>query len=88
MIFRWFKIFNTEEFDALGLVSKTYTWNLEGVGERNILVTKGENYGITYEGVFLSLLLNGENPNIFDGHAIYVDADDNVYLGIEVPDAD
>lgn len=88
MIFRWFKIFNTEEFDDTGLVSRTYTLNLEGVGQKDILVTKGEGYGITYEGVFLSLQMNGDNPFIFDGHAIYVDGADDVYLGIEVPDED
>lgn len=88
MIYRWFKIFNTNEFDALNLVSKTYTFVLEGIGLKSVLVTKGMGYGITYDGVFLSLNLNDLNPFEFDGHAIYVDADDNVYLGIEVPDED
>ena len=85
MQYNWFKIFNTAEFDALGLVSKTYTFILDGVGQKDIFVTKGVNYGITYEGVFLSLQLNDLNPFPFDGHAIYLDeATDDVYLGIEV----
>lgn len=85
MIYNWFKIFNKTEFDALDLVSKTYTLILEGIGQKDILVTKGVGYGITYEGVFLSLNMNDLNPFEFDGHAIYIDADENVYLGIEVP---
>lgn len=85
MIYKWFKIFNTAEFDALDLVSKTYTFILEGVGQKDILVTKGVTYGMTYEGVFLSLNMIDHNPFEFDGHAIFIDGDDNVYLGIEVP---
>jgi hypothetical protein len=81
-MFTWYKIFNTTEFDALGLVSKTYTYNLQGVGQKSILVTKANGYGITYEGVFLFLNLNDENPFEFDGYAIYSDANDDVHLGI------
>lgn len=88
MTYTWFKIFNTADFDATGLTSKTYTLNLEGIGEKDILVTKGVGYGITYEDIFLSLNLNDENPFAFEGHAIYVDANDDVYLGIEVVDED
>lgn len=84
MIYRWFKIFNTAEFDALGFVSKTYTLFLEDIGEKEILVTKGNAYGITYEGVFLTALLNDLNPYALDGHAIYLDENDDVYLGIAV----
>lgn len=87
MIFTWFKIFNIVEFDALDLVSKTYTYELEGFGQKDILVTKGVGYGITYEGVFLPLKLNDLNPFSIDGFGIYQDAGQNVYLGIEVPDA-
>lgn len=84
MTYNWFLIFNKTTFDALGLVSKNYTLNLENIGQKDILVTKGITYGMTYEGVFLSLEMTDLNPFPFDGHAIYVDASDNVYLGIEV----
>ena len=84
MIYTWFKIFNITEFDALNLISKTYTFILDGVGQKDILVTKGVTYGMTYEGVFLSLNMIDRNPFEFEGYAIYVDADQNVYLGIEV----
>lgn len=84
MEFTWFKIFNSDEFEATGLVSKTYTWFLEGIGQKDILVTKGVAIGMTYEGVFLSLNMSDENPFIFDGHAIYIDANNDVFLGIEI----
>lgn len=84
MEYTWYEIFNTTEFDDLGLISKTYTLNLEGVGQKDILVTKGNLYGITYEGVFVALNMNDQNPFEFDSHAIYVDEDDNVFLGLPV----
>lgn len=85
-MFNWFKIFNTAEFNALNLVSKTYTHNLTGIGLKDILVTKGNDYGITYEGVFLPLEMNDDNPFIFEGLAIYINESDDVYLGVEVAD--
>ncbi len=88
-MFNWFKIFNRTEFDALGLVSKTYTLELEDIGIKNILVTKGITHGLTYEGVFLSLLLNDLNPFEFEGYAIYLNTETNdVYLGIAIPEDD
>ena len=86
-IYTWFKIFNKVEFEALGLVSKTYTWDLEGIGLKDILVTKGEGIGMLYDGVFLPLQLNDLNPFALDHRAIYIDANNDVYLGIEVEDA-
>lgn len=83
MTYLWFKIFNTAEFDALGLVSKTYTYDLEDIGEKDFLVTKGVTYGITYEGVFLSLEMSDLNPFPFEGFALYLDEDQNVWFGIE-----
>lgn len=83
MIYNWFLIFNLTSFEALGLTSKQYVLNLDGVGEKTILVTKGETIGMLYDGVFLSLKLYDENPFEFDSHAIFIDdLTNDVYLGI------
>lgn len=88
MTFTWFQIFNLDEFEALNLVSKVYTLELEGLGEKDFLVTKGNMVSVAYEGVMLSLGLNAENPFAFEGLAIYQDEETNdVYVGIEI-DAD
>lgn len=84
MIYDWYLIFNLDEFEALGLVSKSYTLDLEDIGEKTILVTKGNYISMLYEGVLLSVQMVDKNPFPFDGHAVYVDDDSNVYLGIEV----
>lgn len=84
MIYDWYKIINRAEFLAAELVSKEVELILEGIGQRTILVTKGNLVSIVYEGVMLSIGLTEANPFAFDGHAVYLDADDNIWLGIEV----
>lgn len=80
----WFYIFNSPDFMATGLVSRTYTVVLDGIGQKDILVTSGEALGMTYDGVFLPLQLNGKNPFAIDERAIYIDENNNVWLGILV----
>lgn len=84
MTFTWYKIFNKTEFEVLDLVSKTYTLDLENLGVKDFLVTQGITTGITYNDVFLSLEMSDENPFAFDGNAIYIDANNDVYWGIEI----
>jgi hypothetical protein len=87
MTYTWFYVFNTDEFDALGLVSKVYKLILEGRGRTDVLVTKGETFGITYnEEIFLPLNLNSKNPFEFEDMAIYSDADNNVFMGFLIED--
>lgn len=84
MTYDWYKIFNQTEFIALGLVSKTYTFQLDGIGLRDILVTYSNSISMTYEGVMLSVNLNDKNPFEMSDMAAYIDADMNVYLGFLV----
>lgn len=87
MIYTWFKIFNLPEFEDLELVSKIYTLELEGLGEKEFLVTKGNLVSITYEDVLISLELNDENPFEFEDFAIYIDDNDDVFFGILVDES-
>ncbi len=80
----WYQIFNLTEFEALGLVSKEYEVVFEEIGPKTVLVTKGNLVSMVYEGVMLSLNINSRNPFEFDGHACYVDANNDVFLGIEI----
>lgn len=83
-MYNWFKIFNKTEFEATGLVSRTYKLNLEGLGQKDILVTKGNGLGLTYNNIFLLIELNTLNPFTFEGHAIYIDESNDVFLGVAV----
>lgn len=84
MIFEWYKIFNLLEFEALNLVSKEYTLDLEGRGEKTFLVSKAGLVAINYEGVMLGIGLEDENPFIFEGFAVYLDENNDVHFGFEV----
>ena len=94
MIFTWYKIFNKTEFEALDIPSRTYTQVLDGIGQVDILVTKGELVSMLYAGLFLPIKLNDINPFIMPAepnleelaYAVYIDANNDVYLGIEDPD--
>lgn len=77
-----YRIFNTFDFEATGLVSRTYTLELEDIGERDILVTNGTMLSIVYEDILLTINLNEKNPFEFDSHMVYVTETGDVYLGI------
>lgn len=81
-MFMWYRIFNLAEFLATNLVSRTYELELENVGIKEILATNGKTVSITYEDVMLSINLNGKNPFVFEGHAVYLAENQDVYLGL------
>lgn len=85
-MYDWYKIFSLPEFLATGLVSRTYTLVLEDIGEKDILVTQGLYVGVTYDDVFIPLQFAGRNPHIRDGRAVFVDENQDVWLGFEVPE--
>jgi hypothetical protein len=84
--FDWYRLFRLPEFVATGLVSRTLTVSLEGIGEKTVLITSGNTVGITYEDTFIPLALTGKNPYVRGSYAAYRDADDYIWLGIEVPE--
>lgn len=87
MNYQWFLIFNLTEFLATGLVSRTVQAVLEGIGQKDILITKGNEVSIVYEDVFLPIGFTGDNPYSREGeaktYAVYKDTSENVWLGIE-----
>jgi hypothetical protein len=84
MIYDWYKIANLDEFVATGLYSQELTLDLEGLGQKELLLTNGNAISILYEGVYLSVNFNENNPFEFEDHAVYLDAENNIYLGIGV----
>jgi len=83
-IYDWFKIFNLDEFLATGFVSKTYEYNFVGVGLKDILVTRGNLNSVLFDDVFLAINLNQNNPFELDNRAVYIDSNDDVWVGIKV----
>jgi hypothetical protein len=84
MTYDWYKIINMDDFQALGLPSKSVEVILEGIGLREVLITQGVNVSLLYDDVFLSVNMNDRNPLEFDDHACYIDANNDIWLGIVV----
>ncbi len=79
--YKWYYVMNTSDLRTSDLGSRTYTLVLDGIGQKDILVTLGSLLGITYDGIFLTVNLNEKNPFKFDSHAIYIDELNQVWLG-------
>lgn len=79
----FYKIFHLQDFIDSGLVSRTIEVELEDIGLKEIMITRGNLISILYEGVFLSLDLNDKIPFEFEDYAIYEHTDGYVYLGID-----
>ncbi len=73
------------EFLAEELVSRTLHVIMEGVGQKDILITKGNEMSVVYEGTLLPVNFKGDNPYVRDGLAVYLDAQNDVWLGIAIP---
>jgi len=80
--YTWFKIFNKTDFEALGLVSRSYTVFLQGVGQRTIVATKGNYLSVLFDDIFLPINLNTNNPFEMDSRAVYLDANNDVWVGV------
>lgn len=91
MIFDWYKIFNLNDFLALGLISKSYTIDLQDIGEEDFLVTKENFTSVTFRDVMLPIQFNDENPVVREGddgtYAVYIKPNNDVYVGIEVEES-
>lgn len=81
-----YKLLNIDDFEAADIPSRELNVELEGVGLKNILVTKAGLIGVLYEGIFLCVDLNGENPFFFEDHAAFVDANRDLWLWIKSED--
>jgi hypothetical protein len=81
-MFNWYRLFNLDDFLGLALPSYSFTVDLVGIGEKDILVTKGNYTSIVYEDAFLSINLNDTNPLRFGENAVFLDDNSDVWLGI------
>lgn len=81
MTYDWYKVFNKTDFEDTGLTSREYSIILDERGAKDILVTKGVAFSVCVDGVFLTINLNDRNPYEFDDRAVYIDDNDDVWVG-------
>lgn len=84
MIYNWYKIFSLTEFLAEEITSRELILLLESIGRTTILISRGNLVSMTYNDVYLPVNFLENHTYIDSGVASYVDADNNVWLGIEV----
>jgi hypothetical protein len=78
----WYNIFNRADFLAEELPSRTLTVTLSDIGEVNIELFVGNELSMVYDGVLLPVNFLEENPYSYGGYSVYVDGNDDVWLGI------
>lgn len=82
MEFGWFNIFNLTDFTNSGLVCKTLTYFLEGLGQVDIQVFKGNETSVQFGGEFMPIGFAGKNPYVSGDYAVFLDSEtQDVYLG-------
>jgi len=84
MIYAWYRIFNTTEFLASGFVERQVTLDLEDIGEKTFLITRGNTLSLTVDDVMLAVQMNGRNPFEFADRACYLDGLGDLYYGVKV----
>jgi hypothetical protein len=81
-MFNWYRLFNLTDFESTGLTSHAFVVELEAIGPKEILITKGNSTSILYEDAFLTIGLNDKNPFRYGERAVYLDDNDDVWLGV------
>ena len=86
MIYDWYKLFSLTEFVASGLVARTMLVLLEDRGRTEFQIYQGNETSVAYDDVFLPANFLGMNPYVRGSYAIYLDPDNYVWFGFEVPE--
>lgn len=81
--FTYFKTFNVDDFESKELVAFEYEYEFEGFGLKKVFATKGTRLNVMIDDVFLSIELNAKNPFKFEGRAVFISPNNDVYIGIE-----
>lgn len=84
MIFDWYNIFSLDEFLETELTSRELVVLLETIGRTTLLISRGNVVSVTYQEVFLPINFLDVNPYIDSGLAVYIDGENNVWIGFEV----
>jgi hypothetical protein len=84
MIYDWYKLFNKTEWLASGLVQRSVLVQLEDRGRVQYSISQGNTTAVLYGDAFLPAELLAYNPYVQETVAVYLDANNDVWLGFEV----
>ena len=80
-MWKWFKVFNLNDFDALGVPDFTFTADLADRGLQTYRLLKGYLYSVIVDGLVLTPFLNDRNGFNKDNRSAYIDQDNNLWVG-------
>lgn len=83
MTYKWYNLFNLDDWLETGLVSRTLSVVLDEIGPKEILLTQGNETGLVIDDTFLAVEMGGDNPFWRDGWGVFIDEDSNIWLGKE-----
>ncbi len=81
----WYKLFNQTDFKNENLVSRTILLQLEGRGRQIFEIFRAAYVSVQYGDAFLPVTFLDANPFVIETYAVYLDANDDVWFGFEVP---
>ncbi len=77
----WYKIFNSTDFLAESLVSRTLVVDLEARGQETFEIFNGNFLSVAYDDTLLPINFLDQNPYVRDSYAVYEDASNDVWFG-------
>jgi hypothetical protein len=80
-MWQWYKIYNLDNFDKLGVTDYTFDIELEGRGWTTFRICKGTLYGVVVDGIYLAPSLNGKNEFNKGNRSAYIDDKRNLWVG-------
>jgi len=79
---RWWKIYNLDEFNKVDVPDVYLSLNLEGLGLTDIVVMRGFNISVLFLGYVLTPFLNDRNGfSMANKVSAYIDDENNLWVG-------
>lgn len=79
---RWWKVFDLNEFDSLNVPDYYLSVNLEDLGMTDIVIMRGFNISVLFMGYVLTPFLNNRNGfSMANKVSAYIDEENNLWVG-------
>lgn len=81
-MWRWYKIFNLNELNRLNIPDYYLNINLRGLGNQDIVISKGFNISVLFLGYWITPMLNNRNGfSVQNKVSAYIDNENNLWVG-------
>lgn len=82
-MWKWWKIYDLNEFNKLNVPDVYLSLNLEGLGFQDIVIMQGFNISVLFMEYVLTPYLNDRNGfSLADKVSAYIDEENNLWVGV------